>query len=116
MKLTPPTSGPGSQMGSKSKAILECLRKNGKLNRLDLEMKLNIGPLNTTINRMYQLGYVKNPIGIAGMYEITQAGRVALGEALEIKSAGVERICNGSSREIYIPGIHSVARVGIARV
>ena len=103
-------------MGAKSRAVLECLRKNGKLNRLDLEMKLAIGQLSITINRMYGLGYLKTPLGIPGMYEITNAGRVALGESLEVASPIVTRICNGSSRELYIPGVHSVARVGIARV
>jgi hypothetical protein len=114
--LTQPTSGPGPQMGTKSRAILECLRKNGKLNRLDLEMKLNIGPLNTTINRMYGLGYIKNPIGIAGMYEITQAGRIALGESLSINSSGINRICNGTMKGIYNPLTDGVSRIGLARV
>jgi carbon monoxide dehydrogenase subunit G len=49
----------GTQLGQKAKAVLECLRKNGKLNRLDLEMKLNIGPLSKTINGMYAMHYIK---------------------------------------------------------
>ena len=49
----------GTQLGQKARAVLECLRKNGKLNRLDLEMKLNIGPLSKTINGMYAMHYIK---------------------------------------------------------
>ena len=116
MQLTAPTSGPGSQMGTKSRAILECLRKNGKLNCLDLEMKLNIGNLRITINRMYGLGYIKNPTGISGMYEITKAGRIALGESLSVPSSGIERICNGTMKGIYNPLTDGVSRVGLARV
>ena len=116
MKLTTPTSGPGSQMGSKSKAILECLRKNGKLNRLDLEMKLNIPMLSNTISRMYGLGYIKNPPGIAGIYEITKSGRIALGESLSVPSSEIERICNGTMKGIYNPLTDGVSRVGLARV
>jgi hypothetical protein len=116
MQLTTPTSGPGSQMGTKSRAILECLRKNGKLNRLDLEMKLSIGPLKMTINRLYGLGYIKNPVGISGMYEVTKAGRTALGEDLAIKTTGAERICNGTMKSIYNPLVDGVSRVGLARV
>jgi hypothetical protein len=116
MKLTSATTGPGSQMGTKSRAVLECLRKNGKLNRLDLEMKLGMSQLGPVTNRLYGIGYIKTPQGITGMYEITQAGRIALGEAVEMKPYGNDRICGGSMRELYIPGVHSVARVGIARV
>jgi hypothetical protein len=79
-------------------------------------MKLNIGNLRITINRMYGLGYIKNPIGIAGMCEITKAGRVALGEALEIRSSGVDRICNGTMTSVYNPATDGISRVGLARV
>lgn len=103
-------------MGSKSRGVLECLRKNGKLNRLDLEMKLNMGPLAPVINRMYGMAYIKTPLGIPGMYEITRAGRVALGESLEIEAPKEMRICGGTSREIYNPAIHLISRVGVARV
>lgn len=107
---------PGSMMGTKSRGVLECLRKNGKLNRLDLEMKLNTGNLGTVINRMFGLGYVKTPFGIPGMYEITRAGRAALGESLTIDAPEITRICNGTSREIYNPSIHLLPRSGVARV
>lgn len=114
--LTQPTSGPGRQLGAKSRAILECLRKNGKLNRLDLEMKLNLGPLHRSINSMYGLAYIKNPTGISGMYEITKAGRIALGESLSIASSGIDKICNGTMKWIYNPLTDGVARIGLARV
>lgn len=103
-------------MGTKSRAILECLRKNGKLNRLDLEMKLSIPMLASTINRMYGLGYIKTPLGIAGVYEITRAGRLALGESLTLDTPKITRICNGSSRELYVPSVHLSPRSGVARV
>lgn len=107
---------PGSQMGTKSRAVLECLRKNGKLNRLDLEMKLGMSQLGPVINRMYGLAYIKTPVGIAGMYEITSAGREALREALEIEPPKEMRICNGSMRDVYVPSLHLAARLGVARV
>jgi len=106
----------GTQLGQKAKAVLECLRKNGKLNRLDLEMKLNIGPLAKTINGMYAMHYIKQFGGQAGMYEITKMGRVALGENLALNEVVSTRICNGSMREVYVPNVHLTQRYGVARV
>lgn len=103
-------------MGTKSRAVLECLRKNGKMNRLDLEMRLGMSQLARVINRMYGLGYIKNPLGISGMYEITQAGRVALGESLTIAKPVITKICNGTSKEIYNPKTDLLPRYGVARL
>lgn len=107
---------PGSQMGTKSRAVLECLSKNPRLNRLDLEMKLSMGQIGPVNNRLFGLGYIKQANGIPGRYEITNSGREALGEALEIKAPSITRICNGTSREVYNPSVHLLARVGVARV
>jgi hypothetical protein len=106
----------GTQLGQKARAVLECLRKNGKLNRLDLEMKLNIGPLSKTINGMYAMHYIKQFNGQVGMYEITKMGRVALGEELALNEPVSTRICNGSMREVYVPNVHLTQRYGVARV
>ena len=106
---------PGSQMGTKSRAVLECLSKNPRLNRLDLEMKLSMGQIGPVNNRLFGLGYIKQS-GLHGRYEITNSGREALGEALEIKAPSITKICNGTSREIYNPSVHLLARVGVARV
>jgi hypothetical protein len=106
----------GTQLGQKAKAVLECLRKNGKLNRLDLEMKLNIGPLSKTINGMYAMHYIKQFSGQVGIYEITKMGRVALGEELALNDVVSTRICNGSMREVYVPDLHLTQRHGVARV
>jgi hypothetical protein len=107
---------PGAQLGQKARAVLECLRKNGKLNRLDLEMKLNIGPLAKTINGMYGLHYIKRFGNQVGLYEITKLGRIALGEELTISEPASMKICNGAMREIYDPSTHLTARYGVARV
>ena len=106
---------PGSQMGTKSRAVLECLRKNPRSNRLDLEMKLSMGQLGPVNNRLLGLGYIKQS-GMPGRYEITNAGREALGDALEVKAPSITRICNGTIREIYNPSVHLSARAGVARV
>jgi hypothetical protein len=107
----------GTQLGQKARAVLECLLKNGKLNRLDLEMKLNIGPLAKTINGMYGMHYIKQFGGQAGMYEISKMGRVALGENLALNEEVVStRICNVSMREVYVPNVHLTQRYGVARV
>ena len=108
----------GSQMGPKSKGVLECLRKHGRKNRLDLEMMLNLGNLTQTMTRMCEMGYIKRcNLGThVGMFEITKLGRVALGESLEIEAPREMRICGGTSREIYNPAIHLVSRIGVARV
>lgn len=103
-------------MGTKSCAILECLRKNGKMNRLDLEMRLGISQLGSAINRMYGLGYIKNPTGLSGIYELTKTGRAALGESLTLETPVITRICNGTSKEIYNPNTHLLPRYGVARV
>ena len=108
----------GSQMGPKSKGVLECLRKHSRKNRLDLEMMLNLGNLTQTMTRMCEMGYIKRcgAGSHTGMFEITKMGRVALGESLEIEAPREMRICGGTSREIYNPAIHLVSRIGVARV
>jgi len=103
-------------MGTKSRAVLECLRKNGRLNRLDLEMKLAMSQLGPVINRMYGLGYIKQFSGQIGLYELTRAGREALGESLTLETPTKTRICNGTSREIYNPATDLLPRYGVARV
>lgn len=105
----------GTQLGQKAIAVLECLRKNGRMNRLDLEMKLSIGPLSKTINGMYGMHYIKN-CGQAGIYEITKMGRVALGEELALNEPVSTRFCNGSMSEVYNPATHLTQRYGVARV
>jgi hypothetical protein len=104
---------PGSQLGQKAKAVLECLRKHGPLNRLDLERILAIAPLFTPINGMLGRGYILNG---AGKYTITRAGRVALGEALEITAPKSFRYCNGTMTSVYNPATDGVSRIGLARV
>ena len=106
----------GSQLGQKAIAVLECLRKNGKLNRLDLEMKLAIGPLAKTINGMYGMHYIKKFGGQVGIYEITKLGRAALGEEMALNEPVSTRFCNGSMREVYNPETHLTQRYGVARV
>jgi hypothetical protein len=112
-----PTSGPGSQMGTKSRAILECLRKNGRKNRLDLEMLLNMGPLGPALSRLGGMSYVIRGMhgSATGCYEITRQGRAALGEALELTPPQEIRVCNATMSGRYIPEIHNTARIGVAR-
>jgi hypothetical protein len=99
-------SKPGSQMGQKAKAVLECLRKNGPMNRLDLERVLAIAPLATPINGLLGRGYINNG---AGKYVITRDGRVALGESLAITSIGPIRYCNSTTEGLYVPGLHNIS-------
>jgi hypothetical protein len=116
--ITKPTTGPGSQMGTKSRAILECLRKNGRKNRLDLEMLLSIGPLSAALSRLSLLAYVvkASPSGVdSGIYDITRQGRQALGEALDLPEPKTVRFCNASTTGPYIPSIHNTSRIGVAR-
>jgi hypothetical protein len=105
---------PGSQLGQKAKAVLECLRKHGPLNRLDLERILAIAPLSVPINGMNAVGYIVS--GAGGKYTITRAGRVALGEALEITAPKSYRYCNGTMTSVYNPARDGVSRIGLARV
>jgi DNA-binding PadR family transcriptional regulator len=117
MTTTQPKTGPGSQMGVKTRAILECLRKNGRKNRLDLEMMLNIGQLRQSLNRLCSTQYVnKCTHGSAtGCYEITRLGRIALGESIEIPRPKEIRICAATTSGHYTPAIHSISRIGLAR-
>ena len=110
-------TGAGAQLGQKAKAILNALRNNGRKNRLDLEMM--IGPqLSETIRRMERLGFVsvRRNGNAAGCYEITNQGRIALGEALSIPAPAVSIICNATmprdSR--YDPSVHNTSRIGLA--
>ena len=104
---------PGSQLGQKAKAVLECLRKHGPLNRLDLERILSIAPLFTPINGMLGRGYILNG---TGKYTITRAGRVALGEALELAAPKSFRYCNGTMTSVYDPATDRVSRIGLAQI
>ncbi len=117
--ITLPTSGPGSQMGTKSRAILECLRKNGRKNRLDLEMLLNMGPLGPALNRLGTMHYVIRGMhgSATGCYEITRQGRIALGESLALPEPSAIRICAATvpKDHYYNPAVHSVSRIGLAR-
>lgn len=113
--LKSPKTGPGSQMGQKSRAVLEVLRKNGRMNCLDIEMKLGVAQLARTIHNMYGLGYIKTPVGIPGMYEITNAGREALGEALALKTPTYAPHCTATMKAPYIPAVHNTSRIGVAR-
>jgi len=117
--MTKPTSGPGSQMGTKSRAVLECLRKNGRKNRLDLEMLLNMGPLGPTLNKLcMKYCIARGTHGSAnGLYEITKLGRASLGESLTLAEPTAIRICAATvpKGHYYNPAIHGVARSGIAR-
>ena len=110
--MTTPTTGPGSQMGTKSRAILECLRKNGRKNRLDLEMLLNMGPLGPALSRLHGASYViRGSHGSAtGCYEITRQGRAALGETLALPEPTAIRICAATSTGNYIPGLHNISQ------
>ena len=114
---TSPTTGPGSQLGTKSRAILELLRKGRARNRLDIEMLLGY-ECRKTISRLIGMRYLKNggTLGAnSGLYEITNAGREALGEALTLKTPMHAPHCAATMRAPYIPSVHGVSRVGLAR-
>lgn len=99
---------PGSQMGIKAKGVLECLRKNGRKNKLDLEMMLGM-QLGPTLTRMENLAYItKCRHGSAtGCYEITNNGRIALGESITLSVPSYAPISNATMREPYVPGVHN---------
>lgn len=106
----------GGQLGAKGRAVLECLRKNTKLNRLDMERLINLGPLGSTIGGMMGMHYIKQHGGQIGLYEITRMGRGALGEEMALPSPTQVRICNGSMREPYVPDVHLSQRYGVSRI
>jgi hypothetical protein len=110
---------PGSQIGTKSRAILECLRQNGRKNRLDLEMLLNMGPLGKVLERLRHVACISmtahggNGVGI---YDITRHGRQALGESLDLPEPKTTRFCNASMREpLQYEADTTMGRVGLAR-
>ena len=114
MKLTKSTnpdgfsSKAGSQMGIKAKGLLECLRKNGRKNKLDLEMMLSM-QLTSTLNRMERMSYItKCRHGSAtGCYEITNNGRIALGESITLSVPSYAPISNATMSDPYLPGVHN---------
>jgi hypothetical protein len=108
----------GSQLGVKSKSILEVLKNKGHMNRLDLERLLAIAPLTVPLNNLSAHRYIiRHTAGVAsGTYSITRLGRAAMGEALELKAPAVTRICNGTMKGTYNPLVDGVSRVGLARV
>lgn len=115
-----PTDGfstvPGNQMGTKSRAILELLRKGRPRNRLDIEMMLvmTCGP---TISRLVGLAYIRKCThgSATGCYEITGNGRIALGESLSLPTPDYAPITGATMHDPYIPSIHNTSRIGVAR-
>ena len=99
----------GSQLGVKSKAVLNYLRTHGRTNRLDMERAINSGPLSGTIQKLTAYGFItRTKTDVAsGCYLITSLGRAALGEALEIPAPRELRICNASTHGNYMPGVHN---------
>ena len=103
--------GAGSQMGTKSRAILELLRKGKPTNRLDIEMMLGY-PVAETISRLIQLTFIRKSTWGSGngCYEITNIGRQALGESLALPDPTAMRICAATSTGHYIPGLHNISQ------
>lgn len=108
--------GPGTQMGTKSRAILELLRKGKPRNRLDIDMimKTDCG---ATISRLVGLAYIKKSTygSATGCYEITGNGRIALGEVLASPPPAYAPLINSTTKGDYIPEIHNISRIGVAR-
>ena len=106
----------GSQMGTKSRGVLELLRKGRPLNRLDIDMMLGMSCA-PTVSRLVGLAYIKKSTYGSGngCYEITSNGRKALGESMALPVPAYAPITGATMRETYMPGIHSVSRIGLAR-
>lgn len=115
-----PTDGfstiPGSQMGTKSRAILELLRKGKPRNRLDIDMVLGMD-CGATISRLLGLAYIKKSTYGSGngCFEITSNGRKALGESMALSVPAYAPIVNATMREVYNPDVHRISRIGLAR-
>lgn len=115
-----PTDGfstvPGSQMGTKSRAILELLRKGKPRNRLDIDMLLGMD-CGATISRLLGLAYIKKSTYGSGngCFEITSNGRKALGESMALSVPAYAPIVNATMREVYNPDVHRISRIGLAR-
>ena len=108
--------GPGSQMGTKSRSILELLRKGRPINKLDIEMKLGYS-VTETLRRLVGMSYIKKSTygSGSGCYEITGHGRMSLGEVLASPAPAYAPIINATMTEPYIPSIHNTSRIGVAR-
>jgi hypothetical protein len=108
--------GPGSQLGTKSRAILEILSRGKPTNKLDLEMMLGYR-VQETLGRLQQhLLLKKSTYGSGnGCYEITGNGRIALGEKLASPPPAYAPFINSTMTEIYNPAVHNTARIGVAR-
>ena len=105
-------------LGVKSRAVLECLRKNGRKNRLDIEMMLSMGQLTRTLTRLVGLQYIylsSNGAQGSSLYSITRQGCIALGESFELPTPQQVKFCNATTTGNYIPGIHNTSRIGVAR-
>lgn len=108
--------GPGSKMGTKSRAILELLRKGRPTNKLDIEMKLGY-PVTETLKRLVLLNFVKKSMYASGSgcFEIATLGRQALGEKLSSPKPTYAPHINSTMTEIYNPSVHNTSRIGVAR-
>lgn len=107
---------PGSQMGTKSRAVLELLRKGKPRNRLDIDMVLGMDCA-ATVSRLVGLAYIKKSTygSGTGCYEITGNGRKALGESLSLPVPAYAPIVNATMTAPYNPAIHNTSRIGVAR-
>ena len=107
---------PGTQMGTKSRAILELLHRTKPTNALDIDRLLGM-PCTMALSRLQILGYVRKATHgpVNGCYEITSAGRMAIGEAAALpKPAYIPHIA-ATMRGIYDPAVHNVSRSGLAQ-
>lgn len=110
------TTIPGSRLGDKTLGILNILTKGTPRNRLDLEMMLSFAATNP-LSRLLAAGYVRKATWghTTGCYEITHLGRHALGEAITLPTPAYAPVINATMREPYIPAVHNVSRIGVAR-
>lgn len=106
----------GSQVGTKSRAVLELLRKGKPLNRLEIDMMLGMACA-ATVSRLVGLAYIKKSTYGSGngCYEITTNGRKALGESMALPVPTYAPITGATMRDPYLPGTHTVSRIGLAR-
>lgn len=107
---------PASQMGTKSRAILELIERTKPTNALDIDRILGM-PCTSALIRLHALGYLRKASHgpVNGCYEITDAGRVVLGKrAAMTRPENIPHV-NATMKGNYDPAIHNVSRIGVAR-
>jgi hypothetical protein len=117
LELTPPLSKFGGQPGVDALAILRDLHAHGPSTHHEITRRTGIDTMPSRLTRLRNGTHViKIEQGTSARHQITNRGRVAIGEPVVTDSAQrPARVCNSMMRSTFDPATDtSFGRIGLA--